>query len=101
MAKRFDFGQCLIILGALIIILWVILKSFGIINSPVWVEMVPYVGGVASMVGVAYQFGRVMHRIESIEEKLDRMIQMEQRFLKVEHEHNLAMTGQMKFKHAV
>lgn len=28
----------------LVIAIWIILKMFGVINSPVWIEMIPYLG---------------------------------------------------------
>ncbi len=38
----------------LVIAVWIILKMFGVINSPVWIEMIPYVG-VVFAAGSFYQ----------------------------------------------
>ncbi len=52
MKKETEFWNTLIIVGAILIIGWALLKSFGVINSPQWVEMVPYFGiGVSIMAG--------------------------------------------------
>lgn len=52
MKKETEFWNTLIIVGAILIIGWALLKSFGVINSPPWVEMVPYFGiGVSIMAG--------------------------------------------------
>jgi hypothetical protein len=97
--RKYNLGDVAMIGGALIILIWALLKSFEIIHSPTWSEMVPYLGGVISIMGASYQFGKIMHRIESTEQKVDKVLEIEQRFLRVENEHNLAMTGKMKFRH--
>jgi hypothetical protein len=39
--------------SALCIILWAFFKSIGIINSPVWVEMLPYIFVGTALLGIA------------------------------------------------
>ena len=91
-----DIWDILILSGAVIILLWAILKAFGIINSPAWVEVLPYFGAVASIIGAAYKLGKIKKGIEQTKSKVDRILVMEQRFSKIEHEHNLAMDGKLR-----
>lgn len=46
-----------IVLG--LILLWLILKTFGIISTPVLLEYAPYFGAV-------YLAGRAMHKLDSV-----------------------------------
>jgi len=97
--KGFDFWDILMLIGAILILFWASLKAFGIISSPVWVEMIPYFGAGASLIGVAYKFGKMTRGIEETECKVDKLISLEKRFEKVENEHDLCMTGKLKIKH--
>ena len=100
MIKRgLDFWDIVILIGGLLILFWATLKSLGIIGSPIWVEMLPYFGIGASFIGAAYKFGKLMRGIEETEDKVNRLVSMENRFNKVEHEHNLCMSGKLKIKH--
>lgn len=98
-----NFFDWLIVIGGLIILTWALLKSFGIINSPLWVDMLPYFGGGVSIIGGAYQLGRIKKGIEQTEDKLeqtdgkvDKLLMIEPRLIKLESEHTLAMQGKIK-----
>lgn len=97
--KGIGFWDGLIIAGALAIFIWALLKSVGWIKTPIWVEMIPYFGGAASIVGGAYKLGKIKNGIEQTEFKVDRILKIEQRFNKIENEHNLALSGKLKIKH--
>jgi len=45
-----------------IILGWALGKSLGVIHSPVWVEMVPYFGGAASLVAL----GKYLQKIDTL-----------------------------------
>lgn len=94
-----DIWTALIIFGALLILIWALLKAIGIIQSPVWVEMIPYVGGGLSIIGGAYKLGKIKKGIEETEEKVDKILKIEERFNKIEYEHNLAMNGKLNINH--
>ncbi len=85
--------------GALGIILWAILKSIGVINTPTWIEMLPYLLGGASFLGVAYKFGEFKKEIElnikDLKVKVEHLIKIEERFSKLENEHNLCLQGKL------
>jgi hypothetical protein len=97
--RGLDFWDILMLVGAIAILFWATLKAFGIITSPIWVEMIPYFGAGASLIGAAYKFGKMARGIEETEYKVDRLISLEKRFEKVENEHNLCLAGNLKIKH--
>lgn len=97
--KDIDFWTVLIVFGALLILLWAILKGAGIIHSPLWLEMTPYIGGGISILGVAYKLGKIMKGIEETEKKMDKLVGIETKFNKLENEHNLAMKGKLRIRH--
>lgn len=76
--KKLKIWDVLLWLGAILILGWALLKSFGIIHSPIWVEMVPYLGVGISIIGGAYKIGK-------ISEKIDKISSIKERFDKLEH----------------
>lgn len=97
--KKIDVWGTLILLGALLILIWAFLKSIGVLHSPVWIEMIPYVGIGVSIIGAAYEFGKLMKGIELTNRKVDRLLGLETRFNKLEAEHCMVMAGKMKAGH--
>ncbi|MBI5228788.1 hypothetical protein HY991_01665 [Candidatus Micrarchaeota archaeon] len=74
----------LVYLGALSIIVWALLKSLRIIQSPIWVEMVPYFGGGISLLALAYKAGKLMQTVEEIASKMKDVVGINERLLKLE-----------------
>ncbi len=99
MKKDWDIWDIIILIGAVLIIGWALLKAIGVISSPIWVDMIPYVGGGVSIIGGAYKLGKIKKGIENTEKKVDKLVEIEERFNKVESEHKLAMNGKLKIKH--
>jgi hypothetical protein len=97
MSRRINlsFWDFLLYSGALLILGWALLKAFGVIHSPVWFEMIPYFGAGASLVGGAYKLGKIKNVIEVTEKKVDKLLVIEERFKKIENEHNLCMDGKL------
>ena len=54
------------IIAALAIIIWALLKSFAIINTPVWVEMVPYIAGGVAVLAAVLQLGKMMQKLDMV-----------------------------------
>lgn len=96
MKKGIDFWDVLIIIGSALILGWALLKALGIIGSPVWVDMLPYFGGGTAIIGAAYKLGKIKKGIEETQAKVDKILKIEERFNKIEHEHNLAIQGKLK-----
>ena len=89
MAKRgFSFWDLLIYLGLLLLIGWALFKSLGLINSPIWTDMIPYYGIGLAGLGGAYKLGKIMNGI-------NRLLRIEDRFNKVEQTHNLCIEGKL------
>ena len=83
-----SFWDILIYLGLLLLVGWAMLKSLGVINSPVWIDMLPYYGIALAGLGGAYKLGKIMNGIE-------RLLRIEARFNKVEQTHNLCIEGKL------
>lgn len=99
MKKGLDFWDAAIIIGSIIILGWALLKALGVIHSPTWVDMMPYFGGGISILGASYKLGKIKKGIENTQEKVDKLLKLEERFNRIEHEHNLAMSGKLNVKH--
>lgn len=56
--------------GAVSILAWALLKSFHVIQSPVWVEMIPFFGGGVSLLALAYHAGKLVQKVDEISERL-------------------------------
>ncbi len=50
--------------------LWALGKSFGIINSPNWVEMLPYFSIGTAISAASIKIGRILEKIENIDKRL-------------------------------
>ncbi len=61
------------IIGIAIIVLWALAKSFGIIRSPVWLEMIPVFGGAATLGGVGIAIGKVLNRVDRLVADVERL----------------------------
>lgn len=99
MEKNWDFWDIVILIAALIILFWALLKAFGIVGSPVWVDVIPYFGVGLAIIGGVYKLGKIKKGIEDTERKIDKILKIEERFNVLEHEHKLVMEGKLKIKH--
>jgi len=88
-------ADAVLIGSGLILLIWALLKSFGVIHSPVWSEMIPYFAGGTSILGIVYKWGAFNKDFEILKNKVERLIKLEERFNKVENEHNLCMQGKL------
>ena len=86
----------LIWFGILLILVWAVLKSFGVINSPTWFEMLPFYGIGSAAIGTAYKLGKIMEGISITNKKVNRLVVMEEDFRNLERTHNLCIDGQLK-----
>jgi len=86
----------LIWIGIALILIWAILKSIGIINSPIWLEMIPYYGIGISAIGLAYKIGTIKNVIDSTSKNVKRLLSLEEKFNQVEYNQRLCMQGKLK-----
>ncbi len=50
--KQIDPWYALFWIGILITLAWTILKAVGVIKTPIWVEMIPWISVIAAVIGV-------------------------------------------------
>lgn len=62
--KSWGLWDYLLWLGIILILGWALLKSFGIINTPIWVEMLPYFGAGATLIALVFKAGEVSQNIK-------------------------------------
>jgi len=97
------FTSLVIILSIILISVWVLLKIAGVIHSPIWVDMIPYLGIIASGIAVFYKLGKIMKGIEVMAEKVNRISTLEDKLTSIdnrlsilEHDHKLILDGKIK-----
>ena len=75
--KRDEFliklSRILIISGILIILLWIIGKLFGLIQSPVWINMIPFIGAAGALCGLGISIGKLLQKIDTIIKDIDKI----------------------------
>ena len=59
-------GFALIVIGILSIVLWALAKSFGWIETPVWIDMIPVFSGAVVLAGISVGVGKVLQKIERV-----------------------------------
>ena len=59
MKKRWSIWDIIAWIVLFLILVWLILKTFGIINTPAWLEYAPFYGAV-------YLAGWQIHKLESV-----------------------------------
>jgi len=100
---KIDIGSLVMWIGIILILGWAVLKILGVIQSPVWMEVIPYVGIGFSLAGGAYKFGKRMEnidrRLERTEDKITNLSRdfqdMREDFVKVRHNQILCMNGKL------
>ena len=93
---RVTFWDILIIVGIVLILGWALLKSLGVISSPVWINMIPYYGAGIAALGVAYKIGMIMNGINITNRRVNKLLRMEERLINLENSHNLCISGKLK-----
>lgn len=63
-------GWTVFYISMTVVIGWVILKITGVIQSPLYQELIPFVGFIAALFSLGFSFGKPLGRIEN---KVDRI----------------------------
>ena len=66
--KRYhlDVTDILIWTGIFIITVWALGKATGLINSPVWVDMIPVFGVVVTIAGISLKIGAILQKLNQV-----------------------------------
>jgi|SRR3989344_835844 len=70
---KMDWTLWLMLLNALVILVWVILKIFAVINTPTIVQMLPHLGGVGFLISFILACGKFLQNMESVGRDLERI----------------------------
>ncbi len=62
----------ILVLGLIILFAWVFLKAFGIISSPLWINVALYFGGALTILSIAYYIGKIKQSIDYTDRKVDK-----------------------------
>ena len=63
---RIDTAEVIGYIGSAMILVWALLKATGIIQSPIWVEMIPFVGAGLGVITLIFRAGRMVEKIERV-----------------------------------
>ena len=69
----YDVADALIWIGIVAVALWALGKAMGWISSPVWVDMIPIFGGIATVSGISIKVGRVLQKLDVVINDVDRI----------------------------
>lgn len=94
--KRLGFWDYLLWGGAIIILVWALLKMFGIIQTPAWVNAIPIAAGALSLFGVAYKVGKIMQEIEHTNNKVDNIFEIKNNVQKIKNNQMNCLTGKLR-----
>lgn len=62
----FDYTDVLIWGSITVLILWIIGKLTGVIHSPAWVELVPFITIAGAIIGISLKAGIVLQKIDTL-----------------------------------
>ena len=82
-------------LSGLTLLVWGLLKAFGVINTPVWVLAVPYVAGAIPILGMVYYLGKMANRLEHMDRSFVSYGRMRDDFVDVRNRQRLCLSGQL------
>lgn len=97
---KIEFWKIILYASGITIIIWALLKSFGVINSPIWIAMLPVIAGGVSILGATYGIGKIMENMKNnfknINRKVDDLISIKEDFQKVKHNQALCINGKLQ-----
>src|SRR3989344_3426704 len=70
---KLDWIIQVVLIGALILLVWSILKLIGVINTPLLLQLIPYVTGFAVLAGFAAAAGKSLQKMEYFGKDLDQV----------------------------
>jgi len=52
--------------GLIVLVLWALGKATGIINTPLWIDMIPYFSVATALAGGGIKAGKVLQKIDTV-----------------------------------
>ncbi|MBI2137671.1 hypothetical protein HYU12_04085 [Candidatus Woesearchaeota archaeon] len=65
---RFDTGLIIVFTSCLVLLIWILLKLFRVIQTPLIFEMLPIITGLAMIFGFGVSAGKIMQVIKHLQE---------------------------------
>ena len=87
--QRISWSDIIFWLALIVLIIWIILKVFGYINTPTIVEVIPYISGIFIAGAIWQQFRNMQGDLHSIKGATGRLLRVE---------HNLFMQGRLEHR---
>ena len=53
-------------LGIITVFLWLIAKAVGLIHTPWFIQAIPYVGGLITLLAITKEIGRFVQKLETV-----------------------------------
>lgn len=70
---RFDYTDVLFWLGILLMTAWIIGKLLGLIQSPVWVDLLPFIAALVTILSIGLKAGRILQKLDYVVEGVDKL----------------------------
>ena len=70
---RIELADAVGYLGTAMILGWALLKAAGVIHSPIWVEMIPFVGAGLGVGGILFKAGTLFEKLERVIRDVERL----------------------------
>jgi len=70
---QWTISKILIYGGIITIVMWALGKSFGLINTPLWIEMLPIFAGAITLLGFASSTGKFLQRMTHLERNMEKI----------------------------
>ena len=77
-------------------IVYGILKGFGVINTPVWILAIPYVVGGLYIVSVIFYFARLVEKVDRNGRILKGYERMKGDFISVRDKQGMCLSGELR-----
>ena len=65
---RFDTGLIIVFISAFVLLIWIILKLFRVVQTPLIFELLPVITGLAAIFGFGVSVGKILQIIKQLQD---------------------------------
>lgn len=65
---RFDTGLIIVFISAFVLLIWILLKLFRIVQTPLFFELLPMITGLAAIFGFGVSVGKILQVIKQLQD---------------------------------